>query len=86
MQGNGSFSHNNQTFKAKNNDGERTKNNVTFVKIPIAKAYNNRFSEAVECMEGFQKRNPNFYVFNAVLHNDETALCLYIDYIPIGAS
>ncbi len=56
------------------------------MKIPIAKAYNNRFSEAVECMEGFQKRNPNFYVFNAVLHNDETALRLYIDYILIGAS
>ncbi|MBQ1928422.1 MAG: plasmid recombination protein, partial [Clostridia bacterium] len=43
---------------------------------------------AVEClkeyMESFQKRNPNFYVFNAVLHNDEATPHLHIDYIPIG--
>lgn len=152
-QGKGSLSHNNRTFKAKNIDGERTKNNVTFVKIPIAEAYDNCFSDAVErynakqkradrrikngyfnyafshtpcnnvieaadkrksfyedvvqigtkndtgvgttdglvaadCLKeymgGFQKRNPNFYVFNAVLHNDEATPHLHIDYIPIG--
>ena len=43
---------------------------------------------AAEClteyMNGFQKRNPNFYVFNAVLHMDEVTPHLHIDYIPIG--
>lgn len=37
-----------------------------------------------EYMEGFQKRNPNFYVFNAVLHLDEATPHLHIDYIPVG--
>lgn len=44
--------------------------------------------KAIEClreyMEGFQKRNPNFYVFNAVMHLDEATPHLHIDYIPIG--
>lgn len=43
---------------------------------------------AAEClreyMENFQKRNPNFYVFNAVLHLDEATPRLHIDYIPVG--
>ncbi len=37
-----------------------------------------------EYMQGFQERNPNFYVFNAVLHLDEATPHLHIDYIPIG--
>ena len=37
-----------------------------------------------EYMEGFQTRNPNFYVFNAVLHMDEATPHLHIDYIPVG--
>ncbi|MCR4795682.1 MAG: plasmid recombination protein [Ruminococcus sp.] len=37
-----------------------------------------------EYMEGFQNRNPNFYVFNAVLHMDEATPHLHIDYIPVG--
>lgn len=37
-----------------------------------------------EYMKGFQKRNPNFYVFNAVLHMDEATPHLHIDYIPVG--
>ncbi len=37
-----------------------------------------------EYMRGFQERNPNFYVFNAVLHLDEATPHLHIDYIPIG--
>lgn len=37
-----------------------------------------------EYMEGFQERNPNFYVFNAVMHLDEATPHLHIDYIPIG--
>lgn len=43
---------------------------------------------AAEClreyMEGFQKRNPNFHVFNAVIHLDEATPHLHIDYVPIG--
>ena len=37
-----------------------------------------------EYMEGFQARNPNFYVFNAVLHLDESTPHLHINYIPVG--
>lgn len=35
-------------------------------------------------MEGFQQRNPNLYVFNAVLHLDESTPHLHINYIPVG--
>lgn len=34
-------------------------------------------------MNGFQARNLNFHVFNAVLHMDEATPHLHIDYIPI---
>lgn len=37
-----------------------------------------------EYIESFQDRNPNFYVFNAVLHMDEATPHLHIDYIPVG--
>ena len=37
-----------------------------------------------EYMNGFSERNPNFFVFNAVLHVDEATPHLHIDYIPIG--
>ncbi len=37
-----------------------------------------------EYMRGFTERNPNFYVFNAVIHLDEKTPHLHIDYIPIG--
>lgn len=37
-----------------------------------------------EYMQGFQARNPNFFVFNAVLHMDEATPHLHIDYIPVG--
>ena len=37
-----------------------------------------------EYMEGFQQRNPNLYVFNAVLHLDESTPHLHINYIPVG--
>lgn len=33
-------------------------------------------------MKGFQKRNPNLHVFNAVLHMDEASPHLHIDFIP----
>lgn len=37
-----------------------------------------------EYINGFQARNPNFHVFNAVLHMDEATPHLHIDYIPVG--
>ena len=37
-----------------------------------------------EYMEGFQARNPNLYVFNAVLHLDESTPHIHINYIPVG--
>ena len=33
-------------------------------------------------MNDFQKRNPNLYVFNAVMHLDEASPHLHIDFIP----
>ena len=43
---------------------------------------------AVEClteyMNGFDERNPNFYVINAVIHLDEATPHLHLDYIPLG--
>ena len=35
-----------------------------------------------EYMNDFQKRNPNLYVFNAVLHLDEASPHIHIDFIP----
>jgi hypothetical protein len=37
-----------------------------------------------EYMKGFPKRNPNFYIFNAVIHLDEKTPHLHIDYVPVG--
>lgn len=37
-----------------------------------------------EYMKGFTERNPNFYVFNAVIHLDEKTPHLHIDYVPVG--
>lgn len=37
-----------------------------------------------EYMEHYLKNNPNFFVFNAVIHMDEATPHLHIDYIPIG--
>ena len=37
-----------------------------------------------EYARGFSERNPNFYVFNSVLHMDEKTPHLHIDYIPIA--
>ena len=35
-----------------------------------------------EYMKDFQKRNPNLFVFNAVLHMDEASPHIHIDFIP----
>lgn len=36
----------------------------------------------IEYMKGFQQRNPNLHIFNAVLHMDEASPHLHIDFIP----
>lgn len=44
--------------------------------------------KAVEClkeyMRDFPKRNPNFYVFNAVVHKDEATPHMHFDFIPFA--
>lgn len=37
-----------------------------------------------EYMKGFQERNKQLYVFNAVMHRDESTPHVHIDYIPIA--
>ena len=40
-----------------------------------------------EYMEGFQKRNPNFYVFNAVLHmTKQLRICTLITFPLVTTS
>lgn len=56
-QGKGSLSHNNRKFTAKNVDGSRSKDNVTFVKIPIKQAYDDCFGKVVERYNEKQKRS-----------------------------
>lgn len=56
-QGKGSLSHNNRTFKPKNVDSSRTPHNITFIKEPIAEAYDKCFAEAVERYNARQKRS-----------------------------
>lgn len=38
----------------------------------------------LEYIEDFQRRNPNLYVFNSVIHLDETTPHLHIDVIPFS--
>lgn len=37
-----------------------------------------------EYVRSFQERNPNLYLFNAVLHMDEATPHLHLDYIPVA--
>ena len=37
-----------------------------------------------EYVKSFQERNPNLYLFNAVLHMDEATPHLHLDYIPVA--
>ena len=54
--GKGSLTHNNRCFFAKNVDISRTPQNVEIVRIPLAKAYDDLFSEAVERYNDKQTR------------------------------
>ena len=46
-QGKGSLSHNNRDFSSKNVDSNRTDDNITFIRDPIAEAYEKCFGAAV---------------------------------------
>lgn len=37
-----------------------------------------------ECVQDFEKRNPNLKVFNAVMHLDESTPHLHIDFVPVA--
>lgn len=37
-----------------------------------------------EYARGFSERNPNFYVFNSVMHLGEKMPHLHIDYVPVA--
>ena len=134
--------HNNRIFIAKNVDGERVQDNITYCRQDIREKYDELFGQALaeynarqtqssrripdyyehlkksskgkpyyeivvqfgdmdscgqgsgkweeaklmldDYMRGFEKRNPNLKVFNAVMHLDEATPHLHIDFIPIA--
>lgn len=138
----GVVEHNNREFIAKNVDGERIQDNITYCRQDIKDKYNELFGQALaeynskqkqasrripdyyehlkksakgkpyyevvvqfgdmdtcgltsgkweeaklmldDYMRGFEKRNPNLKVFNAVMHLDEATPHLHIDFIPIA--
>ena len=138
----GVIQHNNRNFIAKNVDGERVSDNVTYVCLDVRKMYDELFGQALaeynarqtqpsrriadyfehiksnskvkpfyeivvqfgdvdtcgqksgkweeaklmldDFMRGFEKRNPNLKVFNAVMHLDEATPHLHIDFVPIA--
>ncbi len=138
----GVVEHNNRDFIAKNVDGERVADNITYTRRDIREMYNELFGQALseynakqkrsdrriadyyehvkkigyvkpfyevvvqfgdidtcglksgkwetaklmldDYMKGFEKRNPNLKVFNAVMHLDEASPHLHIDFIPVA--
>ena len=53
------------------------------VTSPCGSKRGDQARQLLECyMRDFQRRNPNLYVFNAVLHMDEASPHLHIDFIP----
>lgn len=57
VKGKGSINHNNREFTAKNVDASRTSMNVIYVQIPIEKAYDDIFGEAIADYNAKQKRS-----------------------------
>ncbi len=52
---------------------------------PVGSAEGDIAAKALdEYARGFSERNPNFYVFNSVMHLDEKTPHLHIDYIPVA--
>lgn len=54
------------------------------VNTAACKSENGKITQQMldEYIRNFQKRNPNLYIFNAVLHMDEATPHLHIDFIP----
>lgn len=138
----GVIEHHNRVFIAKNVDGERVQDNITYCRQDIRERYDELFGQALaeynarqtqssrripdyyehlkksskgkpyyeivvqfgdmescgqgsgkweeaklmldDYMRGFEKRNPNLKVFNAIMHLDEATPHLHIDFIPIA--
>lgn len=38
-----------------------------------------------EWLSGFEKRNPNLKIYNAVIHNDETSPHMHLNFVPIAS-
>lgn len=53
-----------------------------FIKSPNYKEYANDILE--KWVEGFEKRNPQLKVYNAVIHNDEASPHLHINFVPVA--
>lgn len=137
----GVIEHNNRVFIAKNVDGERVQDNITYCRTDIREKYDELFEQALaeynarqtqssrripdyyehlkksskgkpyyeivvqfgdmdscgqgsgkweeaklmldDYMRGFEKRNPNLKVFNAVMHLDEATPHLHINFVPV---
>ena len=56
-QGKGSLTHNNREFIAENIDRNRIRDNVTFIRQDLGKAYDQLFAESTERYNAKQKRN-----------------------------
>jgi regulator of replication initiation timing len=95
-QGKGSLSHNNRDFLPKNVDESRIKDNITFIKEPIAEAYEKIFDAAVERYNAKQIRadrkiKNGYYehVFNSkprntVVTSPDKRNSFYEDLVQIG--
>jgi hypothetical protein len=38
-----------------------------------------------EWLSGFEKRNPNFKIYNAVIHNDEASSHMHLNFVPVAS-
>lgn len=53
-----------------------------FASEPIYKKYANDILE--EWVQGFEERNPQLKVYNAVIHNDEASPHLHLNFVPVA--
>lgn len=95
-QGKGSLSHNNRDFKAKNVDSLRTEDNITFIKQPIAEAYDECFGASVQRYNEKQSRSDrkittsyyesifNHTPCNTVITSSDKRKSFYEDVVQIG--
>lgn len=95
-QGKGSLSHNNRDFKAKNVDSLRTEDNITFIKQPIAEAYDECFGASVQRYNEKQSRSDrkittsyyesifNHTPCNTVITSSDKRKSFYEDVVQLG--